>query len=234
LQIGDLAFFWPQGNKTSPLTWIYQEVFAPARWNAHTFEYGEVAIQIGDWVIDAGACEGFFTYYALKRGANVLVIEPVPVLVEALSRTFEAEIKAGRVQILWGALGDKPGEFGLRIAQDELYLSGLEADGDIIVPVYTLDGLLEQEVVPSIDFVKMDIEGHEVAAVQGGINLLRTSSPQLSIAVYHQEENARIIRQYLQEINPMYNVHWRGIWARSQDLPRPYMLYASQKRRDQS
>ncbi len=226
LQIQDFNFFWPKDYEVSPLAWIYQEVFSPARWNPHAYEFGAIAIRPEDWVVDAGACEGFFTHYALMRGARVLVIEPVPVLAQALARTFEAEIQSGRVRILWGAIGDQPGELKLRVSQDALYISALDPGGDTLVPVYTLDSLLERQIVPAINFVKMDIEGQEVVAIRGATNILRTLIPRLSIAVYHQEENAREILNYLQDVQPLYHVRWRGVWARGDDLPRPYMLHA--------
>ncbi len=226
-EVGGLRVFWPLEYEARELRSLYHETFAPSSYNPHAFEFGKVRIRPGDWVVDAGACEGFFAQYAVGHGANVLIVEPVPLLVEALSRTFEAEIQVGRVRIVAGGISETSGVSKLTTRPDKVYSSTVGAEGSETVAIHALDDLVEQGIVPTIDFVKMDIEGHEVAAMRGMSKLLRTHRPRLSIAVYHREENARLIKRLLDEIEPRYQVRWRGVWARGDDSPRPYMLYAS-------
>ena len=49
-----------------------------------------------------------------------------------------------------------------------------------------MDHLVETSEVPRIDFIKMDIEGSELAALKGGENVLRRDRPRLAISLYHR------------------------------------------------
>jgi hypothetical protein len=51
-----------------------------------------------------------------------------------------------------------------------------------------------------IDFIKMDIEGAEVRALRGTVNLLHTNFPKLAICTYHNTDDNREIKQILEDI----------------------------------
>jgi FkbM family methyltransferase len=227
LEVEGFRFFWPRHYSDSALPGLYRQAFAPAVCNPHAYEVGAVCIRSGDWVVDAGACEGFFTQYALQRGAQVLMIEPVPKLAQALSYTFEQEMRAGRVRLLQGGIGESAGEMRLKVPQDAVYDAHISQEGTEPVTMYPLDGLIGNGIVPAIDFVKMDIEGYEIAAFKGAHELLRSHSPRLAIAVYHEFPNAQIVRSLILEAQPAYQVSWRGVFfPEGLSGPRPFMLHA--------
>lgn len=245
LEMGKIRFFWPSEYGKEELPGLYYDTFAPAEVNPHAFEVDNIRICPGDWVVDAGACEGFFTHLALQRGAKVLMVEPVPRLAQALSRTFAQEIEQGRVRLIEGVLNDTEGDIELTIppagAIGATIDSGWIVDADwrkqesmktglyvTTVNAYTLDSLVETGTIPRIDFLKMDIENGEIAAIRGANRVLRLQTPKLAIAVYHDFLNAQIIRSLILEAQPAYNISWRGIFMReSFGPPRPYMLHAS-------
>lgn len=229
-EVDGFEYYWPKEYDRTDLFGLYQETFSPPSCNPHAYEVGSTRINSGDWVIDAGACEGFFTRHSLLRGARVLIIEPVPRLAEALAQTFKIELKAGQVVILRGALGESAGKSSLIIPSEQIYCAKIDEEGTETVKIYTLDSLIEERIVPDVNFIKMDIEGAEVAAIKGASNLLRTHSPKLSIAVYHHLHNAMIIRNIILENQPVYEVTWRGIFFRKDYGPaRPYILHARAK-----
>ena len=49
----------------------------------------------------------------------------------------------------------------------------------------TLDEWVRQKGISRLDFIKMDIEGAEIQAMEGAKNLLQTLRPNLAIASYH-------------------------------------------------
>lgn len=51
----------------------------------------------------------------------------------------------------------------------------------------------------SVNFIKMDIEGAEYAALAGGINVIRRDRPVLAISIYHSIEDFYRIPMYLME-----------------------------------
>ncbi len=66
-----------------------------------------------------------------------------------------------------------------------------------------------------IDFVKMDIEGAEMGALKGGINVIKRDRPILAISVYHSLEDRVEIPRYLYEQLTNYDFYLRqhSIWA---------------------
>ncbi len=221
LQIVTHRYYWPREVNWNGLAWMHQEVFVPASRNFHAYEFAGVQIKPGDHVIDAGASEGFFTQYALQRGARVLALEPVPSLAEALKKTFAAEIACGQVKVIPVALAATSARAHLDLKQERIYESQLSSTG-LEIQTICLDDIAGQEPV---DFIKMDIEGAEVNAIRGGAKLITTNKPRLAIAVYHQQENARQVCQLLREMRPDYQIKNRGIYAWCGSTPRPAMVY---------
>ena len=228
LGIGEYHYWWPASCDYRGLAWVHQEVFVPSTHNPYAYEYAGAAIRSGDWVLDAGACEGFFTRYALQRGANVVAIEPVEELVEALGRTFAPEVQAGAVRIVPGALGEVSGEARLEVRTSAVWESTATklSEGGRPVRVHCLDDLLTQVSVPALDFIKMDVEGAELSAIRGATNMLREHKPRLAIAVYHGLDTARQVEEVVRNARPDYRIRCRGIYAWEGCLPRPAMLYA--------
>jgi FkbM family methyltransferase len=221
LKIGKYIYYWPISITLYGITYMHQEVFEPASKNPHAYEYGELRLMKGDVVIDAGACEGFFTRYALERGATVITIEPVKILAKALEKTFSEDIKQGKVTIFQTAIGSCTHQGYLSTDNERIFESHLGNFGDE-VNIIKLDDL----ITTKIDFIKMDIEGGEVDALYGAQNIIKRYKPRLSIAVYHKYENAQKIIDYLHEICPGYNIKHRGIYAENNEKPRPMMVYA--------
>ena len=227
LSFGNFEYFWPVEFDDKDLNFLYVEVFAPSEINAHAYENRWVKIKKDDWVIDAGASEGFFIRYALLKHAKVLAIEPIPRLAEALKLTFQKEIIEGKLIILNMGLGEKAGVSQLQMNQEQI-CSSIVSDGiGENVEIISLDEIIDKEIIPSVQFIKMDIEGGEIAAICGAKKMLREFKPELAIAVYHEFDNALILRTRIRNAQPSYKVKFRGVFDRDEmGLARPYMLLA--------
>jgi len=129
--------------------------------------------------VDIGANEGRFLYAArdlAPRGRHI-AIEPLPELAETLRERFP-EVTLHNV-----ALSDGAGtaEF-VRVLDDRGY-SGLAErpyPGDykterIQVDVARLDDLVPEDVTPA--FVKIDVEGAELATLRGAVKTLKRALP---------------------------------------------------------
>ena len=227
LAIEGLRIYWPRNYDPRGLRWVYREVFANPAVNPHAYEFGDVRMTPGSWVLDAGASEGFFVHYALLRGCSVLAVEPVPCFVRTLQNTFQAEIAEGRVRIVEGAVGQLSGIMSLEMEAPDVFSSYVDAKGSMPVRVYTLDELVEAQEIRNLSFVKMDIEGTELHVLEGACTVLAEQRPNLSIAVYHEATTALIMRDFLRRRAPHYHIRFRGVWLRGSDTPRPYMFLAS-------
>jgi FkbM family methyltransferase len=231
LKIKDFRFYWPAKFNTSELPWLYNEVFTELTDNPHAYEFDKVQIQEGDWVIDGGACEGFFTAYALSRGARVLAIEPIKELCEGLSKTFADEIGTGHVRILQGCIGANDGMTNINFNPKSICQATTANKSEYTeyvseVRVYTIDTIIKEGFIPNINFIKFDIEGDEVKALIGSEETLREFNPKLAVAVYHDLYNAVLCKQFINKINPNLIVHYRGIYGCEKCIPRPYMVFS--------
>lgn len=88
----------------------------------------------------------------------------------------------------------------------------LSSEGNLEIRVAKLDDLIEEE---NITFVKMDIEGAELKALEGAERIIRNSKPTLAICVYHKKEDLITIPQYIKKLEPRYKLYLRShyLWA---------------------
>ena len=182
--------WFPANVVITPDMWgEYLCVFWDHPKNAH-FYLRHTPVRAGDVCVDCGACEGFFVFQALEAGAGkVICVEAGELMAQCLTRTFEREIAAGKVLIQNVALGALNGT--TRFNFDSLNPFGgsvnQPSDQGDIVNVRTLEQLLQELSVPRIDFLKMDIEGAEIQAVEGALPVLRRDHPRLAITTYHRQ-----------------------------------------------
>ena len=88
-------------------------------------------------------------------------------------------------------------------------------NGNHEVECATLDSMLDE--VP-VTFIKMDIEGSELAALAGAQQLIRKYSPILAICVYHRQDDLWNIPLLIHRLNPDYSFHLRPHLLEGWDL----------------
>jgi FkbM family methyltransferase len=173
--------------------------------------YGEGARK-GDIVLDCGANVGTFARFALNQGAaKVIAIEPAPDNIEALKRNFAKEIADGRLVVVPKGVWDKDDVLELRVdpenqAADSFVIQRPGATSTIKVPLTTIDQLVAELGLPKVDFIKMDIEGAEVKALQGAKQTLAKHHPRMGLSVYHQDDHPVEVPKAALEGWPGYKV----------------------------
>lgn len=80
--------------------------------------------------------------------------------------------------------------------------SGEDADK---IEVTALDEIIHEKVT----FIKMDIEGSEMMALEGAKSLITTYKPKLAICIYHKPEDTIDIPAYIKELVPEYRLFIR-------------------------
>jgi FkbM family methyltransferase len=157
------------------------------QFGAYSFE-DEVALALsfaqGGVVIDGGANQGDYATALLAQGGNpvrqLVMVEPNPYHIPTLQRIEAAH--PGTVVLEPVALGAQPGRMNLHYDRDgsgvaSLYARdighhGVTLDHTVEVGVDTLDNLAARHLLQTIDYLKLDLEGHELAALQGAAGLL--------------------------------------------------------------
>ena len=127
--------------------------------------------------VEVGGFDGITysnTYLFEKLGWRTLIIEPMP--------DYAAMIRKNRrAELFECAAGSCPGEATLTIAKGAESLSTLSPTGyqlknmehhaagfeKITVPVRTLDEIFESAKIEVLDFITVDVEGHEKEALAG-------------------------------------------------------------------
>jgi FkbM family methyltransferase len=130
----------------------------------------------GMTVVDVGANQGLYTLFLAKlvRRGKIFAFEPHPVLYEQLVTNVH-ENKIENIECLQAAVSNSSGTLTLQLGRLNLgdnYIVSANAPSPARAQVkaVTLDELFE---TTRIDFLKIDIQGWEAAALTGGCNVLK-------------------------------------------------------------
>lgn len=137
----------------------------------HAYEYKDIRVKKGDVLLDIGAAEGIFTLDHIDELGHAYLFECDNEWNEALNKTFK--------------------EWKYKVDIISKYVSDENTDLSI-----TIDEFVKQEKC-EIDFIKMDIEGMEIKALNGAVKVLNSSHIKLSVCAYHNRNDAKEIMDLL-------------------------------------
>jgi FkbM family methyltransferase len=139
-------------------------------------------VRPGSRVLDLGAHIGTFTLAAAALGCEVVAIEPAPRNAELL-RASIAENGFHRVRVIEAAVSDRAGMVSFcPYGPFGHVFTPVTSFPSIEVPAVRVDDLLAQLGWDRVDFIKMDVEGSELAALAGMPALL--SRPDAPVILY--------------------------------------------------
>lgn len=174
-----------------------------------------IKVDEGDIVIDGGACWGDSSlYFAHEVGeaGKVYSFEFMPSNLEIFERNMSLNPKySRRIDLVRKPLWSRSGEPlfvegdgpGARVVPDS------RQPGTLRVETLTIDDLVDEEDLPRVDFIKMDIEGAELEALRGAKNTLQQFRPKLAISVYHKLNDIWEIPQYIDSCGLEYKFFLR-------------------------
>jgi FkbM family methyltransferase len=193
-------------NQVSP-------AYALGKFERHVTRAIDTYVQPGSVAYDVGASTGFHALHMAQRGATVYAFEPSPVDADLLDWNAQGTLRVVR-EAIGAALGeasfvvfDTPGVG--HIVQD----ATTEPDDGrfITVPVTTLDCLVYERGFPTPAFLKVDVEGGEVAVLQGAARMLEAARPVLIIEVWNNTRAA------VEELMAHHGYRWedtsRSAWG---------------------
>lgn len=143
----------------------------------------------GGTALDVGAWYGPWSRRLARRADVVVAIEAHPELAELLRRTMPG------VQVHHAAASDGTGEIGLSVPPGgpALGLSSVEgraSEDTVVVPRLTIDSLGLRDV----RFIKMDVEGHEFAALRGAADTIARDRPLIMLELEERlQDVARVV-----------------------------------------
>jgi FkbM family methyltransferase len=177
----------------------------------------------GDYVLDGGGCWGDTAlYFADKVGerGKIFSFEFVPENLRILQKNLEINPSLrDRIEIVKNALWSKSGET-LSYNQQGPGTKVLPGDDDAApttVETLAIDDLIARKNLSKLDFIKMDIEGSELAALRGAEQTLKRFTPKLAICVYHKLADFFDIPDYLDSLNVGYRFYLRHFTIHSEE-----------------
>ena len=72
----------------------------------------------------------------------------------------------------------------------------------------SLDNQLSKLKINKVDFIKMDVEGAEMEAINGAENIIKEFKPRLAISLYHKPDDIWQIPIKLKSLNPNYEFYF--------------------------
>jgi FkbM family methyltransferase len=170
-----------------------------------------VEVEPGDVVIDAGGGWGDTALYAACRTGEkgaVFCFEFLPDNLSILEENLALNLHLkDKISIVQEAAWDRSGENLSFVPQGPgTHISLDETDGPV-VQTRAIDDFVRQRELERVDFVKMDIEGAELKALQGAQQTLRMFRPKLAISLYHRNEDFYAIPRYLNDLGIGYKFY---------------------------
>lgn len=206
----------PAGEFWSPQVAATKESLADELAERDDEIYGGSAygVKPGDVVLDCGASIGVFVREALDRGASrVIAVEPFRQNIECLERNFKNEVEQGKVIIyrkgLWHEEAELPIHAGDSPAAGTFVLTSQWNREVEVLPLTTIDRMLEELGIDRVDFIKMDIEGAEQNALRGAARVIGRDRPRLAISAYHLPADPVEIPAIVKQIHPGYRLKCR-------------------------
>lgn len=159
--------------------------------------HGEVELHVLEFLcrrnkdaIDVGANDGSYVHHLRRHARRVIAFEPMPSLADALVSKFGQKFASG-VDVRSIALSDHAGTVELHMpVVDGVTVTGCSTVSAtasatypghraIEVPIATLDSVYDGDV----GFIKIDVEGHEQAVLDGAVQTIRRCRPRLLVEI---------------------------------------------------
>lgn len=156
----------------------------------------------GETFIDVGGFNGYTSLEFIKRCPgykSIHIFEPEPSNYQKCLKSVESY-----KNIHVHNLGLSRTKATLKI-DVQGSASAVSEDGAVTIAVDKLDHVLSD--APS--FIKIDIEGEEIAAIEGAYNTILTHHPRLAISVYHKPGDFWKIPKLILSIRDDYDVYMR-------------------------
>ena len=167
--------------------------------------------------IDVGANEGAYLHVMIANARRVLAFEPIPSLADGLARKFGRRVTVSRI-----ALSRRAGASILRIPMVKgSPVAGLAslsqpctteagACQEITVDTRALDSIFASDA----GFIKIDVEGHEEAVLDGAANTIARCRPRLLV-----ELEERFAPGIIHRVHERFQgLGYRGLYVQNGDL----------------
>jgi len=181
-----LFLFYPLGKGTgSRGIFLFRERYEPL------LEYGHKFILPTDTIIDGGANQGIFAlaFASLSKKIKIFSVEPFKYCHEILKKNLKINLFKN-ITIIPKVLSNKIASHQLDYSKSNVSASIVrDFGGDKTLTIYstTIDEIVSKYKLKKIDLIKLDIEGAELAALQGGSKSIKKFIPKIVLECNNYE-----------------------------------------------
>ena len=167
----------------------------------------------GDHVVDGGSCFGDTAVSfaaAVGESGHVYAFDPLQSHAEIIAHNIRQNGLERTISFFPVGLGGYSNTASGPVHEEDVVNPGFRPSAtksEQEFPIRALDDLVATGDVRQIDFLKMDIEGSEMAALQGAEKSLRRFKPKLAISLYHKFSDFFEIPLYLRSLELGYRFY---------------------------
>lgn len=167
------------------------------------------SLEKDDVVFDCGGWKGHFTLVASRlvgKNGKVYTFEPQEDMYNFITRRVK-KYNLKNIEIINSGLYSNRSTF---IIEKEISnggfslvdLNNVSLNNPVKINVIDIDSFVKEHKIKNLDYIKMDIEGAEIEALEGARNTLKNNSVKLAIASYHVRngvQTAKWVEDFLVE-----------------------------------
>lgn len=170
--------------------------------NAQFGCYEQEEIDVAKWVLtqclsdhqgamlDVGSHLGNYTIELAKHFSQVVAAEASPILAKVLEANVLWNQLGHKAKVLQRAVSDQSGTVRFHhnlagnLGGSSIHKEQVKGDSiEVAVEAISLDALGSQFISTPIQFIKIDVEGHELSVLNSGATLIRSAQPILQVEV---------------------------------------------------
>lgn len=170
------------------------------------FDLPELIPENNEVFVDCGSCNGYdslnFVEWANGNAERIYALEPFDQAFNEVNKVLKnvvCEVEYEKVAA-WNC------KTQLSFSINKLGDSSVATEGEIKVNANTIDNILDGK---RCTFIKMDIEGSELAALEGAAKTIKKYKPKLAICVYHKPEDIIEIPYFVYNLRNDYKFYIR-------------------------
>lgn len=204
--------YYPDKEIKKSTVWVAQLAAYGYGLKQYLYEapYLDTPIEIGpdadDVCLDLGSCFGETALWMLEERhvGHVYLFDITDHNIEISRRNMQKNGFINKCTFIKAAASDQNGS--LYITLSSVASNNRISSSGTAVPAITIDEYCKaQRIVPN--FIKMDIEGAELAALRGASQTIKQYKPKLALSAYHRREDLFVLPLYLKQLNPGYHFY---------------------------